>query len=153
MKIFIDGKYLNLKFSSAHFIIEHDKCSRLHGHNFYVSVEIEGDIIEEKGLILDFIYLKNLIKNICEYLDHKVLVPEKYAKIKENHVEISLEKTYLIPKEDVLLLPIDNVTSEALAKYICNSLIEKLKNHSNIKRIRVIVEEEPGQGAEIEKEL
>ncbi len=153
MKIIVDGKHLNIKFSSAHFIIEHDKCSRLHGHNFYVSVEIEGEIIEEKNFVIDFIYIKRLLREICKELDHKVLIPKDLAVDRGEYIEINAGKKYVFPKEDVFLLPVKNVTSEELSVYILEKLRKKLENYKNIKRILVTVEEEPGQGATFECSL
>ena len=153
MKIILDGKHLNIKFSSAHFIIEHEKCSKLHGHNFYVTVEIEGEIIDEKGFVIDFLHIKNMLKSICNNLDHKVLVPERYANIVNDYVEIKTDKIYKIPREDVILLPVNNVTSEELAKFIFDKLKVYLKEYKNVKWLKVIVEEEPGQGASIEGRL
>ena len=33
------------KFSASHFLFEHDKCSRLHGHNYHVAVELAGVVL------------------------------------------------------------------------------------------------------------
>lgn len=60
------------KFSAAHSIPGHQKCGRLHGHNFKVEVEIEGEI-KENGMVMDFYDLKKELKNILEELDHRIL--------------------------------------------------------------------------------
>ncbi|GAC1692800.1 MAG: hypothetical protein PVS3B1_31520 [Ktedonobacteraceae bacterium] len=41
-KVKVEGGYLN--FSSAHFITYSGKCERLHGHNYGVLVEVEGEL-------------------------------------------------------------------------------------------------------------
>ena len=35
-------------------------------------------------------------------------------------------KRYVVPREDVILLPIDNIAVEPLAAHICELLIERL---------------------------
>jgi hypothetical protein len=50
--ILIDKEYL--KFSCAHFMIFPDGTKeRLHGHNYHVTCEIDGQL-SEHGLVIDF---------------------------------------------------------------------------------------------------
>ncbi|MHA1386595.1 MAG: 6-pyruvoyl trahydropterin synthase family protein, partial [Candidatus Helarchaeota archaeon] len=73
-KLKLDDPKLN--FSAAHFLIEHNKCSRIHGHNYYVQIEISGKL-DEKSMIIDFIEVKKLILKTIEHLDHKLLLPTR----------------------------------------------------------------------------
>ncbi len=41
-KVRVEGGYL--RFSAAHFITFGGKCERLHGHNYGVQVEAEGEL-------------------------------------------------------------------------------------------------------------
>ena len=130
-----------IKFSASHFLFEHFKCARLHGHNYYVSVEISASL-NEKYFVVDFMELSSKLKDIVEPLDHYVLVPTKSEDIKiekqENSVEVSTSnKKYVFPKEDVCFLPIPATTCELLAKYIH----DKLKEFYTDKKITVIVGE------------
>ena len=43
MKILINGINANLRFSSAHLIPTHKSCGFIHGHSYFVDVEIEGE--------------------------------------------------------------------------------------------------------------
>src|SRR5690606_20696723 len=47
------------------------KCSRLHGHTYFVDVEVAGESLDEIGILVDF----GTIKAICEPLlpDHQVI--------------------------------------------------------------------------------
>ncbi len=74
--ITIDGWKSNIRFSSAHIIPEYEKCGRLHGHTYAVQVKIFGEP-DEKGIIMDFSILKDIIKKIINELDHRILIPEK----------------------------------------------------------------------------
>src|ERR1700682_5226683 len=71
-KVKVEKGYLD--FSSAHFITYGGKCERLHGHNYGVLIEIEGELGEDK-LVFDFTILKRLAKEICKHLDHRFLLP------------------------------------------------------------------------------
>ena len=53
----------NLRFSAAHFISFGGKCERLHGHNYGVSVELEGELTEDR-YVFDFVVLKRIVQRI-----------------------------------------------------------------------------------------
>ena len=150
-KIKIEGGYLN--FSSAHFITYGGKCERLHGHNYGVLVEIEGDLGDDK-LVFDFTVLKRLTKEICQHLNHRFLLPLDNPHLKlipsPEEWEIHFKgRRYIFPRADVVELPIDNATAERLAEYICNSLYKMLAEYdtSRLHTIMVGVEEAPTQMA------
>lgn len=143
----------NLRFSAAHFILLGSKCERLHGHNYAVSVTLEGSLGEDRYL-WDFVELKSIVRGICERLDHRFLLPAhcEYLEIKKNddEWEIRFENLrYVFPARDVLVLPLDSITAERLAEYICAQIVSKLheKKAGNIASIIVGVEEAPGQSA------
>ena len=150
-KVKVEGGYLD--FSSAHFITYGGKCERLHGHNYGVLVEIEGELGDDK-LVFDFTVLKRLAKEICQQLNHRFLLP-----LHNPHLELLPspeaweirfnKRCYVFPRGDVVELPIDNSTAERLAEYICNQLYKKLAEY-DIVRLRTLmvgVEEAPTQMA------
>jgi 6-pyruvoyltetrahydropterin/6-carboxytetrahydropterin synthase len=49
------------------------KCENVHGHNFRVQVVIEGERLDEAGLLVDFIDVKAVMRSIIERLDHVFL--------------------------------------------------------------------------------
>jgi len=49
------------------------KCENVHGHNFKVQVILEGPRLDETGMLVDFIDVKNLMRGIIERLDHQFL--------------------------------------------------------------------------------
>lgn len=150
-KVKVEGGYL--RFSSAHFITFGGKCERLHGHNYGVLVEIEGELGPDK-LVFDFTVLKRLTRELCRRLNHRFLLP-----LNNPHLELSLstenweirfgEKRYSFPRTDVIELPIDNSTAERLAEYICNELCQMLAGYdtAHLHTIMVGVEEAPTQMA------
>ncbi|MEM1579129.1 MAG: 6-carboxytetrahydropterin synthase QueD [Archaeoglobaceae archaeon] len=58
-------------FSAAHAIPGHWKCGKVHGHNFEVSVEVEGEL--RNGMVIDFFDLKKALRGILEKFDHILL--------------------------------------------------------------------------------
>ncbi len=156
-KVKVEGGYL--KFSSAHFITYSGKCERLHGHNYGVLVELEGELGEDQ-VVFDFTVLKRLTREICQRLDHHFLLP-----LRNPHLELAAsatnweirfgEKHYSFPRSDVVELPIENSTAELLAEYICAELCQMLAEYTtaNLHNITVGVEEAPTQMAYYSRSL
>ncbi len=147
----------NLRFSAAHFISFMGKCERLHGHNYAVSVTLEGDLTEDR-YVYDFVALKKMTRELCERLDHRFLLPEQsgclQTREENNEVEIRFgDRRYVFPERDVLKLPLDNITAERLAQYLAGELAVLLASCGNIKQIEVGVEEAPGQTAYFKRPL
>jgi 6-pyruvoyltetrahydropterin/6-carboxytetrahydropterin synthase len=49
------------------------RCENVHGHNFRVQVVIEGDRLDETGMLVDFLDVKSTMRGIIERLDHVFL--------------------------------------------------------------------------------
>jgi 6-pyruvoyltetrahydropterin/6-carboxytetrahydropterin synthase len=149
--ISIDGWKAKIQFSSAHVIPEYEKCGRLHGHTYAVHVKVYGKT-DEKGIIIDFSLLKDIIRTIVKDLDHKILIPEKsnIITIEKNDENIkinSLKKQYVFPKSDCILLPIKSTSAETLSDYILKRVIKKITPKKQLERIEIGVDEGFGQGA------
>ena len=146
-----------LVFCAGHFIsYEGDKCERLHGHNYRATVEIEGEL-DDNHYVFDFIALKNRTKAITDELDHHMLLPtrSRIIAIEESPRSVRVrykDREWLFPREDCVLLPIENTTAELLARYIGQRLLDDLRRqHQYIPRVlRVEVEESFGQSATVE---
>ena len=131
-----------VKFSASHFLKEPLQCSRLHGHNYYVSVEVKSQL-DNNYFVVDFIELKKSLEAVVEPLDHCILIPRQSEELEiienDDSVEIKTktDKRYVFPISDVVFLPLPSTTSELLAKYIH----DKLKEIYMSKRITVKLEE------------
>lgn len=146
----------NFKFSASHFtIFAADRGERLHGHNYYANCEIcLSSVDPELGLAFDFNLVKPMIREITEELDEFVLVPANspFLKVEKASGQVSVrfgEKQYSFPSDDTRLLPLVNISSEELARYIAESLLQKLKPHTDalgrIEKFSVGVQESRGQ--------
>ncbi|MBU4339363.1 MAG: 6-carboxytetrahydropterin synthase, partial [Euryarchaeota archaeon] len=103
MFIEIDGWMAKLRFSACHFIPNHPKCGCLHGHTYAISVRIEGQ--QAGDFIIDFERVKGIVNELCDRLDHRVLIAEKDPRLRiEKKKEVSVEiiesnKRYVLPSE------------------------------------------------------
>ena len=147
----------HLVFCSGHFIsYEGDRCERLHGHNYRTAVELEGNL-DINFYVFDFIALKNLMKAITDYLDHRMMLPTQnpHISVREQgravHVKYG-DREWVFPRDDCVLLPIENTTAELLARYIGRRLLDELRKQHQFEPdvLRVQVEENIGQSATFE---
>lgn len=146
-------QYFN--FASSHFLIFDDGSREpLHGHNYRVMIKGEAGTL--KGdMVFDFLDIKPIVREVCDSLDHKLLLPGEHPKIEIHKDETNLNlktpcgSNFSFPKDDVLILPITNTSAERLAIYI-NSEIRRLTNERFnfiFESFEVEVEETPGQSA------
>jgi 6-pyruvoyl-tetrahydropterin synthase len=150
----------NLKFSAAHFIAYPGFREPLHGHNYQVSVLLEGRL-GGSGYVLDFGVVKKLTKEIVDRLDERTLIPSASdcLKIERTHdkIEISYEgDLFVLPAGDVALVPIVHSSAEELARFIWEELRSALAARgalTDIDAIEISVAEGPGQAAIFRQQL
>lgn len=142
-----------LNFAASHFITYEGKCEFLHGHNYGVSIELDGSLTDD-SFVFDFVALKKTGREICDLLDHHFLLAIKNKNLviqqREKEWEIDYKNShYAFPEKDVMPLPIDNITAERLAEYISGELIRRLleKDIRHLSSLTVGVEETEGQAA------
>lgn len=146
-------QYFN--FASAHFMLFKDGSREpLHGHNY--RVQIKGNALElDDDMVFNFLDIKPIVREICNELDHKLLIPKINAnlRIEENQKNYKIitrdESEFSFPKSDVLLLPIENTSVERIAHYIALKISELVKDRFQFefRDLEVEVEESPGQSA------
>jgi 6-pyruvoyltetrahydropterin/6-carboxytetrahydropterin synthase len=49
------------------------KCENVHGHNYRVQVTAEGDQLNSIGLLVDFVELKRVVRQVVDTLDHQFI--------------------------------------------------------------------------------
>jgi 6-pyruvoyltetrahydropterin/6-carboxytetrahydropterin synthase len=134
---------------------------RLHGHNFYLSVALDLASVRFADLV-DFGPIKRVLAELCAEWKERTLLAERNPHFRvlrddPEEVEFSLcGRRYLLPREDVLLLPVDNVTVEALSAHAADLLAERLSPllpRGVATSLEVSVEESPGQGASCSRPL
>ncbi len=138
--------------SAAHVLLDYvGKCSRIHGHNWRIEVEIEGKKNEETNMLIDF----TIIKNVINILDHKMILPsmKKHPEITissdSQHIRLLTGKgMYMFPMGDCVFVPVDNITAENIAEYLTRKIYLEVENRDELDSIRVIVWESAKSYAE-----
>lgn len=98
-----------IDFCYGHRLLNYDgKCKYLHGHNGRAIITIESATLDERGMVLDFSDIKNVVSAwIDEKLDHRMLLQ------RTDPVVPLLEKM-----GEPLFLMDDNPTAENIARLI-----------------------------------
>ncbi|HEU4726916.1 MAG TPA: 6-carboxytetrahydropterin synthase [Kofleriaceae bacterium] len=142
------------KFSCAHMTVFPDGSKeRLHGHNYTIAIAIDVERVDLAAMV-PFAPIKAALGELCRaWKEHVLLATENqhFALIRDDsELEFTLcGERYVLPRRDALLLPIDNVSVEALAAHIAGVLRERVAVLAGpaATTLEVTVEESPGQGA------
>jgi 6-pyruvoyltetrahydropterin/6-carboxytetrahydropterin synthase len=91
-------------FSAGHALRGYQgKCENPHGHNYRVRVTLEGPQLDSIGLLVDFIHLKQIIREVMGTLDHQFM-------------------------NDLEPFKTANPSAENVAKYFFEEVTRRLKN-------------------------
>lgn len=149
-----------LVFSAAHFItFSGNVCERLHGHNYRVEAEVIGPL-DENQYVVDFIALRDMLKELVDHLDHRVILPTRHDKIlvrqEQGEVIATFEdRRWIFPEGDCRLLPIANTTAELIATYLSQELIAAFDKRGIVRpeHLRLGVDENNGQWGIVEYDV
>ncbi|MEM0128127.1 MAG: 6-carboxytetrahydropterin synthase [Thermoplasmatales archaeon] len=149
MEIYIDGNYSNIRFSAAHFIPGEWKCSRLHGHDYSISVKVIGNMGND-SYFMDFSKAKSKLKEAADYLDHRVLIPQLHPGIiineeNDNLTVVLKGKKYSFPLDECRVIPVKDTTAECLSDYLIKSFVSSVDDR--VDQVEMEVHEGPGQYA------
>ena len=101
------------EFSAAHLMRGYEgACARLHGHNYRVLLTVEGDDLDERGMLMDFAELKREFDGVLDELDHRNLNE--------------------IPPFDAV-----NPSSEHLARYLFGRMRRVIGDTARVSRITI----------------
>ncbi len=145
------------KFSCAHMTVFADGSKeRLHGHNYTIAIELEVENIELQAM-LPFAPIKGALGELCAAWKEHVLLAAKnpFFELVRDDDELEFRlcgERYVMPRQDALLLPIDNISVEALAAHVAALLRDRIAAPA-VLALAVTVEESPGQGARCELAL
>ncbi|MCO4793450.1 MAG: 6-carboxytetrahydropterin synthase [Bacteriovoracaceae bacterium] len=146
-------EYFN--FACSHFLIFEDGSREpLHGHNYRVKVKGDSPKLTA-DMVFDFLDIKPIVREVCDSLDHKVLIPGENLKLETQLTDTNINlktpdgSTFSFPKQDVLILPIQNTSAERLAIFIGHEIksIVKKRFDFQFSSLEIEVEETPGQSA------
>ncbi len=146
----LDGWQAGLRFSAAHIIPRHEKCSRLHGHTYGVRVRVTGS---PRGSVpvVDLARLRTEVRRVLAPLHHRIILPRRSAALKVRRsgatTRFTLEgRVYEVPSTSVALLDIRDSTAEEIARHLVRRLSLRLRGGA-VQRLELGVDEGIGQGA------
>ena len=96
-------------FSAGHALRNYrGKCENVHGHNYRCHVTIEGERLDDIGLLVDFVALKKVIHAVLDRMDHQWLND--------------------LPPFDIL-----NPSAENMARHIYDGIAEGLRENATVR--------------------
>lgn len=151
-----------LKFASAHMTVFADGTKEaLHGHNYTVQLTVRLLRISLKEMV-PFSVFKDALKAVCDRWDEKVLIAKDCPLLSlqsqgPQETEFTLcGKRYVLPSDELELIPVDNITTENLSAEVLRKLlaaVQKSPHSATVLEMDVLVEESPGQGGSSRWEL
>ena len=84
------------------------KCENVHGHNYRCHLTVTGEVLDDIGLLVDFVELKKVLHGVLDRMDHQWLNE--------------------FPPFDVL-----NPSAENMAKYIYDEVTAGLQGRGGVK--------------------
>jgi 6-pyruvoyltetrahydropterin/6-carboxytetrahydropterin synthase len=99
----------HIDFCYGHRLLNYEgKCKHLHGHNGRAVIVMEGEVLDHRGMVVDFSDIKKSIRTwIDDQLDHRMILNEQ-----DPLMPFALEQN-----EPVFAIP-ENPTAENIAKLI-----------------------------------
>jgi 6-pyruvoyltetrahydropterin/6-carboxytetrahydropterin synthase len=124
---------------------------RLHGHNFrvYLSIDLADGSF---AAMVDLDVARHALDAICAQWKERLLLAQRcpFLEIVKNDTELEFRlcgERYVVPRGEVVLLPIENASVEGLAEHIGHLLREPLASLPPVTGYEVRLEELPGIGA------
>lgn len=146
------------KFSAAHMTVFADGTKeRLHGHNYSVQLELELASSED---FVEFAKVKKLLAGLCDEWDERLLLPagsrffKSQAKGSETEFHLCA-KRYVVPTDECVLLPVDNITVESLAEILAKKYVQTWTQEAGLPALaalQITVQETTGQSGRVRLE-
>ena len=101
----------NIEFCYGHRLLNYSgKCRHLHGHNGKAVIVLEGEALDDRGMLVDFSDIKNSVRTwIDNELDHRMILNEDDPAV-----------PFLQEQGEPLFLLPDNPTAETISRLIYN---------------------------------
>lgn len=143
-------------FYSAHIALYNGEVEPLHGHTFQVTLRVSGEP-DSSGMVAEFSKIKPAMRDAIAPLRRRTLVPGHAPglQVTPEHESLSItcgRKRYLLPAEDVTVLPLANTTLEALAGYLLDRVLPQLHT-TGLVAAELQISELPGTAATARADL
>lgn len=131
-----------IEFDSAHRVIGHqNKCKYLHGHRYVLEVTAAINELDELGMVADFGFLKQVIKDWIDHnFDHNVILHKNDKDLGEYISKYTGQSVYYLET---------NPTAENIALHLKQDIIPVLFIKSPFQIIKIKLYETPNCYVEI----
>lgn len=128
-------------FSAAHSGVHAGRFERLHGHTYVVDLHLTG-AVDGDGMIVDFAAVKAAVRKALAPLRKRTLFASDTPGVTIEHsgdqvVVQGAGKVYVLPADDVMLLPTTSTSTEAIAGYLLGRILEQLPPASGLTEIEL----------------
>jgi len=123
----------DMSFDAAHYIPGHPKCGVIHGHTYFVNIELVYEGTPET--FVDIGEVKEIVKG----WDHKLIIPIE-------HSEFWLHLSTETPKKINCRIPYRAIHGSPIVENIAEAIAEEIKQIPRVLSARVEVREGPNQG-------
>lgn len=142
----------DLYFSACHFLVcGVESAEPIHGHTYRVAVELSGPL-NPNFFVVDFTWARECLRTMLQELDHRILLAGEDARVQiqwnPEEVEVRLgRRRWVWPRCDCVVLPLQATTTELLARYLGQRILEAFRDRTDWlpDRLCVELEESPGQ--------
>ncbi len=137
-------------FSAAHTGLHDGEFERLHGHTFQVTLRLLGTPGDD-GMLIDFGEIKTALREAIAPLRRRTMMPGRAPEVlitSENNALsiVAGRKRYVLPAEDVVVLPLVNTTTEAIAGYVLDRVLPYLHGYG-LTTVELEISEAPDTSA------
>ncbi len=137
-------------FSAAHAGLHDGEFEPLHGHTYQVTLRLFG-IPGDDGMLIDFSEIKAALREAIAPLRRRTLMPGHAPEVLITRENSTLSiaagrKWYVLPAEDVAVLPLVNTTTEAIAGYLLDRVLPYLHGYG-LSTVELEVSEAPDTSA------
>lgn len=144
-----------LRFSAGHFtMFSATDREPLHGHNYWLEARLKAGI-GSPGITFDYRIFEEKLIALCRRLHLHCLMPTESPfltiEARDRHYHIQFDQdTMLLPKTDVVLLPLANISVESLSQWFVDELAKDQEFLTTllIREVVVAVFNGPAHGAE-----
>lgn len=117
-------------FCAAHGGLHEGQLEPLHGHSFIVTLRLHGDL-NPVGMVCDFSAVKAALGAAIAPLRRRTLMPAQPpgGRCRQHGGQMFIDyggRHYSLPAADVVLLPVANTTTEAIAAWLLGQLMPRL---------------------------
>jgi 6-pyruvoyl-tetrahydropterin synthase len=137
-------------FCAAHAGLHDGQLEPLHGHSYTVTLRLHGGV-DQAGMVCDFGEVKSALAAVIAPLRRRTLMPAQLpgGSCRQLDGQIMIDcgaKHYSLPASDVVLLPVTNTTTEAIAGWLLAQLTAHLHAPA-VKLAELVLTEAPDTSA------